>query len=259
MLLPAKLYKYQAFTHHTVDGLRQATLWFGTPAGFNDPFDCAQPIVSPVLTDEDLGIVFERVASAPKAPRRQLEAQFIKSGEFTEEFRTMARTRLKAVLEERVEIQRHKRGVTCFAESNTDLLMWAHYADGHRGFCLEFDTRAEFFSKVIQVAYAPDFPQLGPVEIFDDDPSALVQAMIGTKSECWSYEREWRVPHIEPNKKYRYAYGVLTGIYLGAAMPEDRVTVIRRLFWNTPTKVYRMRQSQTGFSLLSEPEQTTVY
>jgi hypothetical protein len=256
MQLPAKLYKYQAFTHYTVDGLRESKLWFGAPSGFNDPYDCAQPTIRSMLTDEDLRVCFELVAS--KAPNPQkLGAELVLNGQYTDEFRRQARTALQGALEDRIRIQRHERGVTCFAESNTDLLMWAHYADGHKGLCLEFDTQAELFRKAIQVVYRPDFPQLGAVEIYDSGP--LVQAMIGTKSECWSYEREWRVPHIEANKKYGYGYGVLTGIHLGAAMPAANVTIIRRLFWNTPTKVYRMRRSQTSFSLSVKAEQTTMY
>lgn len=29
--------------------------------------------------------------------------------------------------------------VTCFSESNDDTLMWSHYAEGHTGFCVEYD------------------------------------------------------------------------------------------------------------------------
>ena len=30
--------------------------------------------------------------------------------------------------------------VACFSESNSNFLMWSHYAGGHKGVCLEFDT-----------------------------------------------------------------------------------------------------------------------
>jgi hypothetical protein len=252
MPLPAKLYKYQAYTHYSVDGLRNSTLFFRAPAKFNDPYDSAQPIVRPLLSQEELTMVFEVVARAPGAPRCKLEAQLIKDGQFTEHFGLVARERLKHELEEQIERQRNQRGVTCFAESYTDLLMWAHYANGHRGFCLEFDTRAEFFSKAIQVIYSTDFPQLGPREIFDKDPTALVQALIAAKSVCWSYEQEWRVGHVEPGKNYGYG-DALTGIYLGAVMPEEDVSVIRELFRNTPTRVYRMILSTTSFSVSAVP------
>lgn len=41
-----------------------------------------------------------------------------------------------------------KKGVCCFSEKWDDLLMWAYYADGHKGFCLEFDTNYEPFTKL---------------------------------------------------------------------------------------------------------------
>ena len=32
-----------------------------------------------------------------------------------------------------------KMGILCFSEHCDDILMWSHYSDGHKGFCLEFD------------------------------------------------------------------------------------------------------------------------
>ena len=42
--------------------------------------------------------------------------------------------------EERNKINLYERGVCCFSEKKDDILMWSHYADGHKGFCLEFIT-----------------------------------------------------------------------------------------------------------------------
>src|SRR5437870_5816759 len=38
-------------------------------------------------------------------------------------------------------------GAFCLTEKPDDLLMWAHYADHHRGAILEFDQKHEFFNR----------------------------------------------------------------------------------------------------------------
>ena len=32
-----------------------------------------------------------------------------------------------------------RRSIACFTESNDNSAMWGHYADSHRGFCIEYD------------------------------------------------------------------------------------------------------------------------
>jgi hypothetical protein len=38
-----------------------------------------------------------------------------------------------------VEAAKRSARISCFSETGDNLLMWAHYADGLRGFCVEFD------------------------------------------------------------------------------------------------------------------------
>jgi hypothetical protein len=43
--------------------------------------------------------------------------------------------------------------------------------------------------------------------------------MILTKANCWSYEREWRILHIQAGLAYTYPWQTLTAVYFGVAMP----------------------------------------
>jgi hypothetical protein len=51
-------------------------------------------------------------------------------------------------------------GVCCFTTDNRNPLMWSHYADGHKGFCLEFDTqKCKLLSeKLFPVTYSDEYP-----------------------------------------------------------------------------------------------------
>jgi len=37
-------------------------------------------------------------------------------------------------------------GILCFASKESNLLMWAHYANNHEGICIELDKTADFFT-----------------------------------------------------------------------------------------------------------------
>ena len=71
-------------------------------------------------------------------------------------------------------------GILCLCETNDSNLMWYHYADGHRGFVIEFDCRHESVIKlgkpweVEYVEKPPVFDHTKPTpEVFRFKPSYL--------------------------------------------------------------------------------------
>lgn len=91
-------------------------------------------------------------------------------------------------------------GVICFTTHNANLLMWSHYADEHKGICIEFDTENSFF----QGKYSCDYYQnVGIVRKVDYrverpliiDPRELVKSteFWFVKSPEWQYEDEYRL------------------------------------------------------------------
>ena len=82
-------------------------------------------------------------------------------------------------------------GFISFCEDWSSPLLWAHYADSHRGLCLGFDIDEEQAAKV---NYVREKKALSSVEEFvsDRDDSTMYYALT-TKFDDWSYERERRV------------------------------------------------------------------
>lgn len=62
---------------------------------------------------------------------------------------------------------------SCFTTDPTNEIMWAHYADGNKGVCLEFDlsTTPDLHEKTFPVEYNDTFPVINSV---DDLPEALL-------------------------------------------------------------------------------------
>jgi|SRR5580658_5344823 hypothetical protein len=51
-----------------------------------------------------------------------------------------------------------RHGVLCLSEAPANLLMWAHYADSHRGFVVEFDPASPFFCQRDSIPSAGSWP-----------------------------------------------------------------------------------------------------
>ncbi len=87
-------------------------------------------------------------------------------------------------------------GILSLTEVPDDLLMWAHYADSHRGILLGFDERHAFFNR--RRSENDEFYFLRKVVYADLPPAPSIltlegNAMFVTKGTEWAYEREWRM------------------------------------------------------------------
>lgn len=91
---------------------------------------------------------------------------------------------------------KNKLSIACFSESNDNILMWAHYANNHKGYCIEYSMR-DILEKcqcyVLPVLYQKTKPLIEEALASSSLSSyLLVFKIITTKSLCWEYEREWR-------------------------------------------------------------------
>jgi hypothetical protein len=213
---PPQLYKYQPYNTQTLDNLKNRIIWFSTPEQFNDPFDCGIPFELPEGTWPE-GLIAKRNS-----------------------FR-----------------------IACFSECVDNLQMWSHYADGHRGFCLEFSGNNRPFSVAVPVKYydenpIPNLEPKIPWEQMSKERKLRNQAKmqrrarfvcITTKSSGWSYEKEWRLAWGSKNGVQVYDASLLTGIYLGCAMPSVHKEIVAQILNGSPTQIYEMRRSETKFKV----------
>lgn len=154
--------------------------------------------------------------------------------------------------------------VLCLSEAPSNILMWAHYADCHRGAVLRFDTlEASSWAVARPVVYREKMPLL-----FDHDE--MLKFLTGrttidrdsfrldsvlTKSLDWRYEREWRV--IWYGKKAldyedtAFDPRELSGIYLGCrvsqADADDLSKLAKKL--NPKVEVFKGRKSEKAFTV----------
>lgn len=84
-----------------------------------------------------------------------------------------------------------EKGVICFSRANHDPVLWAHYADRHRGVCLGFEVpddfvkQVQYIKKPMKITKAGDLVATKDGKEFDGD-------ILTAKYENWAYENEWR-------------------------------------------------------------------
>ncbi|HEV2854350.1 MAG TPA: DUF2971 domain-containing protein [Thermoanaerobaculia bacterium] len=174
--------------------LTEDQVWASNPTQFNDPYDCRQTYdlaASPEEWDKHVsegivGRMTEPLRAVGKLPLyeeklKALEAALKKEAKYND-------PSVQADMARRIQESLDKARVLCLCETQTNPRLWAHYADGHRGFCLEFDATVEPFSHALRVRYTRDYPKLD----INATPDRFFRTFLLTKSELWKDEEEWR-------------------------------------------------------------------
>lgn len=149
-----------------------------------------------------------------------------------------------------------KIGVSCFSKNNSNLLMWSHYANSHQGFCLEFDSNFEPFSKSFEVEYKSEIPHINSDLLFNEgSESESIKKLLSFKSIDWVYEEELRIFHRESNKSYFYPNQSLKAIYFGIEADQSDIEIVCSIIksQNPTVKLYKMKKKEMTFGV--EPEE----
>ncbi len=127
-------------------------------------------------------------------------------------------------------------GIFSLTEHKDDILMWSHYADKHKGVCIEFwpisdskldDKLVDFYCSALPVSY-PDENDLPTINFYKDDAEELARKAVLTKARHWKYEGEWRILDRKggPGKKH-IPEGIISSVILGCRIERgDRRWVI---------------------------------
>ena len=144
------------------DVLRSQSIRFSSPAVLNDPFELKPHLArlaSPEYMAAEMAAEVDR--SLPRILREELDKlplelrSLISAKSLTKLLRRQlpeAQIALEgisvAMLPLLQQAMAHKLeeliGILCLSQVNDSLLMWAHYADSHRGFVVEFDESSSF-------------------------------------------------------------------------------------------------------------------
>jgi hypothetical protein len=272
------LYRYRAINDWLEPILKRDELYFSDKEGLNDPFDL-DFLLSVRIDKAKLRERFEsewklrdslhpeRMLIDPDRPELltmflpfvpfvlwKLPEEYARSAEKYFAWRRGVMASDSFVGGHRVvrdQLRRYagKIGVCCFSRAGDDVLMFSHYADSHRGCCLEFDCDDDegrptsiFPSLSLadhnDVSYHEDGAQ---VRYFEASLLEFNSAMFYRKAPRWSYEREVRFVRIAGAGVEKFRRAALTGITFGCKTTvADQRRVIK---WLGPGRKVQLRKA----------------
>ena len=245
---PPRLFKYESVTTQSLQNLKTQTIFFGSPLNFNDPYDCAlSPSIKEPSDDDVEKIRQSELASKTLDPRAKDTIRVAS----TSGLRAMYLRIGQSAAEQAIQDFLAQKGVSCFSETNDNLLMWAHYGGHSRGFCLEFDATHDPFSTFKKVGYASVMPSLDLVKLVCKKNYDQILDLYCTKSKDWEYEREWRGIHNKVGTAYTYPGESLTGIYFGPEVAPSVFEIVCLILngQNETVKFWRGTRSKANFAV----------
>ncbi|MEC7546276.1 MAG: DUF2971 domain-containing protein [Pseudomonadota bacterium] len=153
-----KVLRFEKATENRIEALEQRQLYFSTASKFNDLFDVSvdshSGITRSTFDDERLQLVLATLYGAPYSPEWPIDESLLqylyKWLASDPEFQPLDDSDYGFLIPSKEEIQlKEKIGdifsstpICCFFESDVNNpLMWAHYANNHDGFCVEYEIR----------------------------------------------------------------------------------------------------------------------
>ena len=249
---PSILYKYYNVSEYSLKVLRDDKVFFSDPIkDFNDPFDCRLEI-------DFTGSLSDWQQSYAKFLSRQ-GISFTRDSLRRESKSLKKRMDKPKGRKEFLNDNASRNGIFCLCEVVDDILMFSHYADGHKGYCVGFSSK-----RIKSMLDGDKAEGLMPVDYIDAlnppnwhfrDDHALIKWTYMTKSKKWEYEREWRCISEAKHGETTIPDQTVTEIVLGCRMLSADARKImevnaRRKY---PAKMFKavMKGSEIGLDIVA--------
>ena len=248
----------------------EGVVYPSSPLYFNDPYDCEFCIHPDALLEildrqTYIKILEEQFRLKPKEKKKILNTKNIGSTiqQILRNHGVELQKSLVNVLQDKLnssmsEVKDSVR-VVCLSEVYDSILMWSHYAQNHTGFCIEYDFEENnmFYKRLYPVKYTTDRYAISKADMSHSN-TRWIYKTICSKSDVWSYEKEWRIVTANfekmglKNLEGKYVFDLKTNIkafYLGAKIAENFKEEIIKFGKNNNIHVYQMILSPNSYEL----------
>lgn len=216
---PRILYKYTT-TYVLKLMLENQTIKFSRISEFNDKKECFAILDFNCTSEEWRAYIEGLNPGMPRALVRKIAGDLHRKPQLGKRWITKA-----------ISDTNENLGILCLTDSNQNELMWAHYADCHRGVCLEFDLCIDMttFCFPKKVEYSDDTKRYNYIRSWVERKGMDATEAIFHKSAKWSYEKEYRVVRIDEAGIVPFNINALRTICFGIDTPEEIINEIVKL------------------------------
>ena len=268
----SSLYRYRSLNKFSLYELQFNTVWLSCPNDFNDPYDTRfnlntlEQITSNLFKSKSY---FEEVYGAllkslnididkyyDIALSKDNPLSFLFNDLLKQEYPNIDLDWYEPIRKVAIESEheylysyKSKWAISCFSEVNNSILMWSHYSDSHRGFCIEYDFKNSSlkYKDLIRPVVYDD-----KIVTFDKSKEPFYfLGVLTKKSKCWEYENEWRLAIdydiVKDNRNFKVPNP--KAIYLGCKISNNDKEQLLSIAESKKIKVYQMEMSTTEFKL----------
>ena len=246
--LPKSLFKYRKLNSKTIENIAEKTIWLAEIASLNDPFECSlqfdnNECLRLFFTDNKFHATFKKKyekeltstdinnivkSHKPYATYTKIchDKNIILHITPDKQLETIQK-RWKQIIEETNQNIR----ICSFSELYDSLLLWSHYADEHKGICIEYDLFEEdkirpFLQPIV---YSDKVYKIG---IFEELTTLKKIGSTLIKCKEWEYEAEWRLTIFKQGKVFPNKMTVSNpkAVYLGTRFHHNEENLKKQLF-----------------------------
>ena len=274
--IPKSIFKYKSVNENSLKEFREDSVWLTNPKNYNDPYDSVASydvcsIRNQMIKDNIENIIKDKrvpseIIYQAKASSNPLDVIY---SYFLKKVNPNFQIKIKSALDKAQfflddaswnhfnNLLINSLKVSSFGGNNDCLLMWSHYADWHRGFCIEYNLE-KFKKDDYQRRFL--FPVIYSDELFDItqywySANNLYPILMAIhKNKKWSYEEEWRLIFpggIIENDGY-YNFGLPKAIYLGTKILQENANKIIKIATKKNVSVFRMNLQRDCFKLIPQ-------
>lgn len=266
------LYKY--FDPPRISYFKDELLRFTQPGNFNDPFEC---LPSELTIDEMLKIM----DNLKQMKFNEIDGQRIsetQKAELRNEFSNMFESEKKKIRNQQENFIQNSYldstkkvqdvGILCLTRKWNNPLMWSHYTNSYKGFCIGFDETSDFFQKnnndnnelkrwFFDVIYSDN-----RVKIPTTPGEYISYSVMYTKSKHWEYEEEVRLLallnlldcEVIRNSLFdihlcKVPHEIVKEVILGLYIDPDHLAIIKEFCSMKRIPLYKIKTSSFKFEL----------
>jgi hypothetical protein len=140
-------------------------------------------------------------------------------------------------------------GICCFSKESNNILLWSHYADNHKGICIEIDIDDNICANqeitFEDLKYKSNIPNL----IESSNQTDKAKWLLSRKTILWNYEKEIRA--FCKGSKALHKIGTISKVFIGLRCSEEIKNELKSLC-NTNNYTYQEVELDFDNNLIKE-------
>lgn len=233
---PKRLFKYLNINNYTLENLSTNNLVFRDYRFYNDPYDS--------FIGFDIGKTKYKMIALGSEIMLNLEHEDIKTQQY----------KIANFINNNMVFAYY---CCCFSEVNNSILMWSHYANEHKGFCIEYNFQdlLDCYREIYPIVYKIEMNNSNIIS-FERGVTSDNKIRLFTKYIDWAYEKEWRVVKFKNNESNiwkLFKTPIPVSVYMGCKISDKDREALINLAINKKFNLYQMKMNTKSFKLEAIP------